>query len=224
MKWAGYAILWGLIFWTVLSSSVGATPAVSLDQDWGLSPLHSIYRHPAEGIQILSEADGTQVLQVMTWYEDLSITRGAAPDRRLYCRFMHSLLFGRNILRSSKKALPPSLAFSENPKVDLIRFSFFAVLYKNQPTSPFWDQSPAPPPANTDPNAQLRVTWRRQEILIPYLSVDLTRAEWKSLEQFLQGRSQMNYSSFRRELCEPIFKLMPDLRSNFSALTEKNQN
>ena len=213
------------IFWMgIVVDSIEASSPTNLEKEWGLSPVTSNYRHPAEGLQIVSDSNGNQVLQVMTWYEDLSVTRGATPDRRLYCRFVHSLLFGRNVLRSQQKSLPPALAFSENPNIDLIRFSFFAVIYKNEPTSPFWDKSPAPPPANTDPQAQLRVTWRRQESVVPYLSVDLTRAEWKSLERFLQARSQMTYSSFRRELCEPIFKLMPDIRSNFSTLSQQNQN
>ncbi len=206
------------------AGSVQGMSLQELENIWGLSSVRDSYRHPLERIEIQTTEDGSKKLLVSSWFEDLSVTKGAIPDRRLYCRFMHSFLYGRAIVRSQAKSLPATEAFSNFPEIKSIRFSFFAVVHRNRPTSPFWDKSPAPPPAAADPNAKLRVTWAREEKAIPYLTMDISRGQWKSIEKFLKSRPYYNYSAFRRELCEPIYKIMPDVRASFSALEEQREN
>lgn len=194
----------------------------SLERSWGLSPVTEKYQHPLESLKIETDAQGKRRLVVSNWYEDLTITKEALPDRKLYCRFMHSFLYGRSVVRSQAQKLPPQQAFESLPAVDSIRFVFFSILYRNQPTSPFWDKSPAPPPAAVDPQAKLRVTWKREESAVPYLSMEVSRAQWKTVHGFLKDRPYYSYSNFRKDLCESIFKIMPPVKSDFAALDQKD--
>lgn len=188
-----------------------------LEKRWGLSPLKESYQHKAEGLQLISEGKSKR-LEVRVWYEDPSVTQNRLPDRGLYCRLMHSFVYGRSVLRSKATELPPDLAFSSFPKLSEIRFIFFALKYSNQPTSPYWDKRPDPPPASIDPDAKLRVQWIRQEEIIPYLSLSVGRQEWNSVSSKLQGRPYYSYSEFVREVCEDLYRLLPNLRSNLAAL------
>lgn len=182
------------------------------------------FRNPLEKIELQDLEGGKKRLVVSNWYEDLSVTQNAIPDRRLYCRFMHSFLYGRAAIRSQRLDFPASTAFQSFPDVQSIRFVFFALVYRNQASSPYWDHSPAPPPAGVDSNAKLRVTWKREEEAVPYLSLDISRDHWKTIERLLKGRPNYTYSAFRRELCESIYKVVPGVRANFAALEKKREN
>jgi len=207
-----------------LISSLQASSIKELEDLWGLSPIKQQYRSPLEKIEFQDIDGGKKRLLVSNWYEDLSVTQNAVPDRRLYCRFMHSFLYGRAAIRSQRLDFPATVAFQSYPDVQSIRFVFFALVYRNEPTSPYWDKSPAPPPAGVDPNAKLRVTWKREEEAVPYLSLDISRDHWKTIERLLKGRPNYTYSAFRRELCESIYKVVPGVRANFAALEKKREN
>ena len=206
------------------STTLSASSFRDLEELWGLTPLRPEFQSRLEKIELQDLEGGKKRLVVSNWYEDLSVTKNAIPDRRLYCRFMHSFLFGRAAIRSQASDLPASVAFKSFSDLQTIRFVFFALIYKNKPSSPHWDHSPAPPPAGVDPKAKLRVTWNREEDAVPYLSLDINRDHWKSIERLLKGRPNYTYSAFRRELCESIYKVVPAVRANFAALEKKTEN
>jgi len=153
-------------------------------------------------------------LEVSTWYEDPSVSRAALPDSRLFCRFIHSFVFGRAKARSESINLPPTEAFKAFSQIEKIRFIFFTDIYSNQPSSPYWDKRPSEG-APTDSDSKLRVVWTREEKLVPYLSLDVSRDEWRNVLETLQLNPKTSYGNFSDQLCANLYKLMPNLRSNF---------
>lgn|GEM_PF-4258254 len=192
-----------------------------LETQWALSPVRAPLRHPLEGLK-LEDIAGTnkKELEVNTWYEDLSVTKDSPPDQRLFCRFMHSFLYGRDKVGSKARELPPSLAFSNIKNLEKIRFNFIAVVYHNRPTNPFWDKRPAPPPVEQDPKAKLRVLWTREEEVVPYLSLEINRNQWNRVAAFLKGKPYYMYTKFRDSICSSVYKIFPNVHSNFAGLDQ----
>lgn len=216
-------------FLVVLSfSSLSAASLQSLETSWGLSSLQTTIQHPLEGLK-LRDLKGSEKkeLEVSTWYEDLSITQASPPDQRLFCRFMHNFLYGRAKLRQSSSQMPPQTAFSEMKELEKIRFNYIAVLYRNKPYPPSWTNKPEPPPMAIDPKAQLRVLWTREEKVIPYLSLEVTRNEWSNAMRYFAKKPYYSFSEFRNEACTEAYRLMPSVKSNFAGLSDalqKNSN
>lgn len=201
-----------------LCSNLYAAGLEDLEKYWGLNPVKNTYRHHLEGIRKKNKN-----LEVSVWYEDASITQNALPDRELFCRFLHSFAYGRNLPRANRKELPPSRAFRTNPEIEKINFYFFAVVYSNRPSSPYWDQHPATayqPSENSE--AKLRVVWTREEQVIPYLSLSVSRQEWNAASEVLRTRPYYAFSDFNKEVCDSLFLLLPNFRSNFASLNIKN--
>ena len=187
-----------------------------LESIWSLSPVKKSLRHKSEGLALKKDmTTGSNYLEVSTWYEDPSISEAALPDSRLFCRFMHSFAFGRAKARSEANSLPATEAFKALSQIDKIRFVFFADIYSNQPSSPYWDKRPSAAGTETDPNSKLRVVWTREEKLVPYLSLEVSRDEWRNVLATLQLNPKTSYGNFSDQLCANLYKLMPNLRSNF---------
>lgn len=194
-----------------------------LERIWGLSPLNSEFRHRLEGIKIKEmPRSKRERMEVATWYEDLTVTEASPPDQRLFCRFMHSFVFGRAVVRNKAGALPPTIAFDRFRNLGSIRFSYIAVIYNNKPSSPFWDKRPTAPRIQQGPEgSKLRVVWDREEKVIPYLSIDVNRNEWRKAAKYLAGRPYYNFDSFPDKVCGTLFKIMPRVRSNFAGLEDE---
>lgn len=220
MRKISYLFLGLLVLGTL---EVQASALTDLEAYWGLSPLREKLQHPLEGIR-----EKKELLEVSVWYENASITRGALPDRELYCRFLHSFTYGKNIPRSERTELPPTRAFRMFPNAKEIQFSFFAILHRNRPSPPAWDEKPSDASdeekdAKTS-ESKLRVVWTREEKLAPYLNLHVSRQEWNTVSQVLKLRPYYAFSEFNKEVCDSLFRLMPRMRSNFSSLDASLKN
>lgn len=211
-------IVYWFIFLSLLSTPVLGLDFSALEKAWGLSSLKKEMQHPLERIELIGNQK--DILSVSSWYEDLSITKAAPPDQRLFCRFMHNFIYGRAKIRSKARDLPPSLAFNRYPQIKTIQFQYFSVMYQNKPSSPFWDHKPSEPGEAVDPKTQLRVVWTREESAIPYMSMDISRAQWAKIEKFLRTKKYYGASEFRSEICRQVFEMVPDVRSNFAAIAK----
>lgn len=210
------SFFWGALF---LTSSLKGADLQSLERRWGLSSLSERTQHPLEKIEIQNLPSGKgKKMRVTSWYEDRSVTNFEEPSNRLYCRFMHNFLFGRAQLRKEVRTFPIDLAFAADPQIQELEFQYFAVVYRNKPSSPYWDKVPNAPPAGVDPEAQLRVLWTREENVVPYLSVSITREQWRSVSAVLRERPFYSASAFEREACDSMYRLIPRVKANFSEL------
>lgn len=198
--------------WTALLA-LPLEASSELERVWALSPLQPSLRHSLEGIK----KEGKELL-VRNRYEDYGVLQKQEVTRNLSCRFLHSFLYGRHRTRSSGAKLIPQLAFDRYPDVDRINFQFFTSILSNEPTSPYWDKRPNLPPAAPDPSAQLRVLWNRTESIVPYLQLEISRQEWMTLASILNNRPLYSFGDFNREACDSVFRLVPQLRTNLSAL------
>jgi len=180
---------------------------------WAASPVHPQLRHADEGI----ERDGPSLI-IRTRYEDYSVIQAKEPTRELTCRFLHSFLYGRHRVRSSGVKLIPQIAFDRHSDVEKLNYQFFAIFLTNEATPPSWDTTPSTPPQAIDPEAKLRVHWKLQEILVPYLQVEVSRAEWATLASVLEPRPLYSFSDFYKEACDSVFRMLPQVRSNFQAI------
>jgi hypothetical protein len=184
-----------------------------LYESWGTSPLQQKLRHPSEGAVI----EGKKLI-VKTRFENYSVLQQQIADRNLSCRFLHSFIYGRHRLRSSPTKLLPQMAFDRFKQIDQIEFQFFTSILYNEPTSPYWDKRPNLPPSAPDASAQLRVLWNRNEVIVPYLQLEITRQEWMTLAGLLESRPLYGFSEFNQEACDSVFRLVPQLRTNFQAV------
>lgn len=177
-----------------------------LETAWGISPLQPNLRHSLEGIGLKktkNEKDG-RTLEVRVWYEDYAINHGQEPSKALYCKLAHSLVFGRNRVRTNTGGFPLDHAFLQYPNANRVEFTFFKVIYDNKPVSP--EKKP------------LRVSWKREEKVIPYLKVGVSKKEWEALKGFLKKRKNIPFEDFKSELCDPVLNFLPDIRADFAAL------
>lgn len=209
-------------FWTFDSMAASLN---QLERKWGITSLKPAQQHPLEKIEILPARKGQKGrrIRVASWYEDRSITNFEEPGNALYCRFMHNFIYGRAHLREGVQQLPLDLAFSIDPSIQEVEFQYFALVMRNKPSSPYWDRVPNAPPKGVDPKAQLRVLWTREEKAIPYLSVQITRDQWRGVSQVLRDRPYYSYSAFEREACDSLFRLIPKVKASFQDLRRAQQ-
>lgn len=185
---------------------------------WGLSSLNEKFQHPLEKL-VVQNRKGKKRLEVSTWYEDSTVTKATPPDQELFCRFLHDFIYGRAKLRQKSTELAPTRAFAQIPNLDEIEFNYFAVQYRNQPSSPYWDKLPSEPALPLDKSAQLRVLWTREEIVTPYLSVVVSKSLWTEIEKFLKDRPFYGKSAFQQEACLAVYRMVPSVKSNFAELS-----
>ncbi|TVQ77244.1 MAG: hypothetical protein EA369_09380 [Bradymonadales bacterium] len=203
--------LYVLLFCVIGSAESFAAQAIF--EAWSLSPLSRALRHPQEGARVENKS-----LIVRSRYEDHSVLVKQEATRELTCRFLHSFLYGRHRLRSSSPALLPQRAFDRFSQVESIEFEFFTSLLSNEPTSPYWDIRPSLPPEAVRPDSSLRVEWTRQEEVISYLQLRISRQEWTSLASLLDRRPHYAFREFEQEACDAVFQFLPQLKSNFTAI------
>lgn len=176
-----------------------------------MSSVKDKLRHRFEGARLREAA-----LELRVWFEDSSVTKGGAPSSSIFCRIAHSLIFGAYVLRSKNSTLPLEAAFSSRAELKSVTMTYFAVLYKNQPNLRLEGTRSSDQDATHSP---LRVTWEREEQIIPFLSLTISRAEWTTLSSRLKKYRDLNLTSFKESACESILRITPNLRANFSALT-----
>lgn len=197
----------GLLVVFSFAFEIGALEAQSLEEVWGLSPVQKQLRHRLE-----KATKQGNTLHLNVWYEDYAIRHGQEPDSEIYCRLGHTLLFGKNRLRENA-LLPADASFSRDSSIQNIQLTFYSVFYRNLPLPPGEEINQGREPKN-----KLRVVWKRQEKVIPYLEVNMSKREWMNLKKVLKGRGNLNYRDFRSNLCAGILPVLPPIKSNFLSI------
>lgn len=182
------------------------------ENQWGLFSLNPVLRHSLERASL---NDGR--LELRVWYEDTAITKGGTPGGTIFCRIAHSLIYGGYRLRSKQTSLPIDSAFNSSKALKSVSLTFFSVTYRNKPrgSSDVATLQDAPSP-RSEP---LRVHWTREEAIVPYLTLTISRQEWASVSSIVKKSRPQNFKSFRDSLCEPVLRITPNLKANFLALT-----
>lgn len=178
------------------------TPKEDLLKNWRLSPTKESLHHHLEGLE-----DKGKEWNLKIWYEDATVLKEQKASPDLLCKLAHTLIFGRHRLRQ-KSEVPLKQAFASFSNLEAVTLTFFTVIYKNKPH---------PAPKEPDPKT-LRVIWRRNEIIVPYLALTITREEWKSMSQLLKNSENISLKAFHGSLCASVLQLTTTLRSNFLEL------
>jgi len=202
---------------SAIANSSEAIPAEvkSAFAPWTVKPP---FRNRFEDFEIKS-IDGKKTLLVNVWYETASVTKTGKPDSALFCRIVHTTIFGRHLDRSRARGLPISLAFERIPDLSAVRVNFFTQYLTNKPLPPEWAQKPvASATKAVDDTARLRVIWGREEKILNYLSYSMERGEWQTLRGLIKPSSNTNHEDFANNLCPSVLKIAPNIRSNFTEI------
>lgn len=168
-------------------------------------------RHRLERLEVKDK-----ILNIDLWYEDSSVTKTGEPSDSLFCKIAHTLIYGRHLDRSKKSQLPIEEAFSKLSDITAVKLNFFTVYMTNKPFSPTWDKKPTE--SQTPSASKLRVVWAREETVIPYLSYQVTRGEWSTLNKLVKTKGQINFEDFQDQLCGSVLKFSPGLRANYKEI------
>ena len=211
-----------LIFALLCAVSTIASPLESIPAEvksayapWTVKPP---FRNRFEDFEVKT-LDGKKTLLINIWYETASVTKTGKPDSALFCRIVHTTIFGRHLDRSRSRGLPINLAFDLLTDLSAVRVNFFTQYLTNKPLPPEWAQKPiASATKAVDDNARLRVVWGREEKIINYLSYSIERGEWQTLRGLIKTSSNINHEDFANNLCPSVLKIAPNIRSNFTEI------
>ncbi|MBN8555746.1 MAG: hypothetical protein J0L93_09905 [Deltaproteobacteria bacterium] len=183
------------------------TKNISLDnwfERWGLSVVQKPLRHRFETATF---KPASKNLELKVWMEAPAKFSGGTE---LFCNISYNLIFGRVRLQNKVQKVPLDAAFSELPKIDSVTLTYFLVDYVNRP-----NRSSA-----SAPSPKLRVMWSREERIIPYLTMTITRKEWEAIKPAMKLGVKTTFTHYMNQYCESVLKQSPEFYTDLSALKE----
>lgn len=180
-------------------------------EDWGISVVKKELRHRFEGA-----VEKRGVLELRLWKEDKSLRSGVPPSPTIYCELVHQLIYGKARQNKTVGKVPLRHFFASNPQADAVRLTYFIVSYRNLPEPPQQHDNLRPS------KSKIRVIWKRQEQIIPYISYEMSKQEWGLISKFIQGNATIAKTEFVLKECPQVLNIAGRFQTDFESLKQLN--
>jgi hypothetical protein len=191
--------------------SMSSIELKNIYNNWGISVVQENKRNKFESASAVAQtanSKSSHVLELRLWHETPQIRAGVAPSPTIYCKMAYNLVFGR--ARNHGDGVQNSLTsfFKNHSNFDSVKLIYFLVVYNNKPIAS----------SEPRPHVEERVQWKREEKIIPYLSLEIDRQTWNDISTVLKIRQWVPYSTFESAACPGIFNSNAQFKTDFENL------